>query len=115
MSSINYNKDISRLVVIGSPLQQIRMELIESGLVLQELLKAPYPGADAVLAAVQRIHNLLHCEGICDRWVSARVEVDEGSRFITNRKVHVVSILFILCLDYTKYAIALINLLVMLR
>jgi hypothetical protein len=33
------------------------MELIESGLVLQELLKAPYPGADAVLAAVQRIHN----------------------------------------------------------
>jgi hypothetical protein len=42
---------------------------------------------------------LLHCEGICDRWVSARVEVDEGSRFITNRKVHVVSILFILCLD----------------
>ena len=115
MRSINYNKNISRLVVIGSPLQQLRTELIEIGLVLQELLNAPYPGADAVLAAVEEIHNLLHREGICSVWVSARVKVDDECRFITNRKVHAVSVLFILCLDYTKYAIALINLLVMLR
>ena len=101
MSSINYNKDISRLVVIGSPLQQIRMELIESGLVLQELLKAPYPGADAVLAAVQEIHNLLHHERISSVWVSARVEVNNECRFVTNRKVHEVSMLFSLCLDCT--------------
>ena len=99
--SINYNKNISRLIVIGSSLQQLRTELIESGRVLQGLLKKPFPSANAVLAAVETIHNLLHREGICSVWVSARVEVDDGCRFVTNRQVHAVSMLFILCLDCT--------------
>ena len=99
--SINYDKNISRRVVIGSSLQQLRTELIKSGHVLQELLKAAYPGADAVLAAVEEIHNLLHLEGICSVWVSAHVEVDDECRFVTNRKVHEVSMLFGLCLNCT--------------
>jgi len=61
--SINYDKDISRLVVISSSLQQLRTELIESGRVLKRLLKKPFPGANAVLTAVETIHNLLHREG----------------------------------------------------
>ena len=99
--NINYDKGISRRVVIGSSLQQIRTELIESSRVLRELLKKPFPSANAVLAAVEEIHNLLHREGICSVWVSARVEVDDECRFITNRKVHEVSMLFSLCLDCT--------------
>ena len=50
---INYNKNISRLIVIGTSLQQLRTELIESGRVLQGLLKKPFPCANAVLAAVE--------------------------------------------------------------
>ena len=99
--SINYNKNISRLIVIGSSLQQLRTELIESGRVLQGLLKKPFPSANAVLAAVEKIHNLLEHDDICDVWVSARVEVDDECRFVTNRQVHAVSMLFILCLDCT--------------
>ena len=72
--SINYNKNISRLIVIGSLLQQLRTEPIESGRVLQGLLKKPFPSANAVLAAVEKIHNLLEHDDICDVWVSARVK-----------------------------------------
>jgi len=99
--SINYNKNISRLIVIGSSLQQLRTELIESSRVLQGLLKKPFPSANAVLAAVEKIHNLLRREGICSVWVSACVKVDDECRFVTNRQVHAVSMLFILCLDCT--------------
>ena len=110
--SINYNKNISRLIVIGSLLQQLRTELIESGRVLQGLLKKPFPSANAVLAAVETIHNLLHREGICSVWVSVRVKVDDECRFITNRQVHAVSMEFILCLDYVIFS-CLINLVVL--
>ncbi len=60
---INYNKKISRLIVIGTSLEQLRTELIESGRVLRGLLKKPCPDANAVLAAVETIHNLLYREG----------------------------------------------------
>ena len=76
---IKYDKSVSRLIVIRSSLQQLRTELIESGRVIQGLLDVQYPGANAVLAAVETIHNLLHREGICSVWVSARVEVDDES------------------------------------
>jgi len=99
--NIKYNKKISRLIVIGTSLQQLRTELIESGRVLQGLLDVQYPGANAVLATVETIHNLLHREGICSVWVSARVKVNDECRFVTNRQVHAVSMLFILCLDCT--------------
>jgi len=99
--SINYNKKISRLIVIGTSLQQLRTELIESGRVLRGLLIKPCPDANAVLAAVETIHNLLHREGICSVWVSALVKEDDECRFVTNRQVHAVSMLFILCLDCT--------------
>jgi len=99
--NIKYNKKISRLIVIGTSLQQLRTELIESGRVLQGLLDVQYPGANAVLAAVETIHNLLHREGICSVGISACVDVDDGCRFVTNRQVHAVSMLFILCLDCT--------------
>jgi hypothetical protein len=98
---IKYDKSVSRLVVISSSLQQLRTELIESGRVLKGLLDVQYPGANSVLAAVETIHNLLHREGICSVWISARVDVDDGCRFVTNRQVHAVSMLFILCLDCT--------------
>ena len=101
MSCIKYNKDISCLVVIGSSLQQLRTELIESGSDLRELLKKPFPNADAVLAAVEEIHNVLYREGIPSVWVTARVDVEDGCRYITNRKVHAVSVLFSLCLNCT--------------
>ena len=102
--SINYNKKISRLIVIGSSLQQLRTELIESGRVLQGLLKKPFPSANAVCTAVETIHDLLHREGICSVWISACVDVDDGCRFVMNRQVHAVSMLFILCLDFTEYS-----------
>ena len=103
---IKYDKSVSRLVVISSSLQQLRTELIESGRVLKGLLDVQYPGANLVLAAVETIHNLLHREGICSVWISARVDVDDGCRFVTNRQVHAVSMLFILCLDFTEYSSA---------
>ena len=99
--SIKYDKNVSRLIVIGTSLQQLRTELIESGRVLKGLLKKPFPCADAVCTAVETIHSLLHREGICDVWISARVDVDDGCRFVTNRQVHAVSMVFILCLDCT--------------
>jgi hypothetical protein len=103
---IKYDKSVSRLIVIRSSLQQLRTELIESGRVLQGLLDVQYPGANSVLAAVETIHNLLHREGICSVWISARVDVDDGCRFVTNRQVHAVSMLFIFCLDFTEYSSA---------
>ena len=104
--SINYNKNISYLIVIGSSLQQLRTELIESGRVLQGLLKKPFPSANAVLAAVETILNLLEHDDICNVWVSAHVKVEDECRFVTNRRVHAVSMLFILCLDFTEYSSA---------
>jgi len=71
--NINYDKNIARLIVISSSLQQLRTELIESGRVLKGLLKKPFPCVNAVCTAVETIHNLLHREGICSVWVSARV------------------------------------------
>ena len=104
--SINYNKNISRLIVIGSLLQQLRTELIESGRVLQGLLKKPFPSANAVLAAVEKIHNLLEHDDICDVWVSAHVKVDDGKKIISNRDVRKVSVLLIARLDCTEQACA---------
>jgi hypothetical protein len=85
-------------VVINSTLLNLRTELIKRGRVLEELLKAAYPGANAVLAAISSIHNLLHHEGrICDRWVTAHVREDYTRRYIMNKEVCVVSILFMFC------------------
>ena len=103
MKGKNYKK-ISRLVEISSTLQQLRKVLVEKGRALQGLLDVQYPGANSVLAAVETIHNLLHHEGICSVWISARVDVDDGCRFVMNRQVHAVSMLFILCLDFTEYS-----------
>ena len=85
-------------VVIDSTLQNLQTELIEKGPVLEELLKAAYPGAGAVLVAIQSIHNLLYHEGrICNVWVTAHVREDDTRRYITNKKVRAVSILFMFC------------------
>ena len=85
-------------VVIESTLQNLRTELIERGRVLEELLKAAYPGANAVLKAIMSIHNLLFHEGrIGDVWVTAHVREDDTCRYITNKKVREVSILFMFC------------------
>ena len=50
-------------VVIDLTLQNLQTELIKRGRVLQKLLKAAYPGANAVLKAISSIHNLLYHEG----------------------------------------------------
>ena len=97
-------KKYSPYVAIESTLQNLRMGLIVSGRVLQELLKAAYPGEDAVLAAVERIINLLDDEGgINDVWVTAHIKEDDKCRYITNRDVRAVSIsiLFMFFLDCT--------------
>jgi hypothetical protein len=45
---------------------------------------------------------LLHREGgISDAWVTAHVKEDNKCRYITNRDVRAVSILFMFCLDCT--------------
>ena len=82
--------------------------LLEKGHVLQELLKKPYPGADAVYSAVGGIHNLLENQrdDICDVWVSAHVKVDDGKKIISNRDVRKVSILLIARLDCAEHACA---------
>ena len=71
MKGKNYKK-ISRLVEveISSTLQRLRKVLLKKGHVLQELLKKPFPGADAVYSAVGEIHNLLEHDDIRDVWVS---------------------------------------------
>ena len=88
----------SPYAVINLTVQNLRTELIEKGRVLEELLKAAYPGAGAVLVAIQSIHNLLFHEGrICNVWVTAHVREDDTRRYITNKKVRAVSILFMFC------------------
>ena len=89
---------ISPCVVINTTRQNLRTELIEKGRVLKRLLAVDFPGADAVLAAIMSIHNLLFHEGrICDRWVTAHIMEDDTRRYITNLKVREVSIVFIFC------------------
>ena len=97
-------KKYSPCVAIESTLQNLRTELIESGRDLQKLLAVDFPGADAVLAVVERIVNLLHDEGgINDVWVTAHIKEDDKCRYITNRDVRAVSIsiLFMFFLDCT--------------
>jgi hypothetical protein len=97
-------KKYSPCVVIESTLQNLRTELIESGHDLQNLLAVDFPGADAVHAAVERIHNLLQREGgIGTVWVTAHIREDDKCRYITNRDVRAVSIsiLFMFFLDCT--------------
>ena len=91
-------------VVIKSTLQQLRTKLFNEGFALGNLLKAEYPGADAVLSAAEKIKFLLedHSVDICDQWVTAHVVVGDKKKLISNRRVHKVSIfllfLLLLCL-----------------
>jgi hypothetical protein len=86
---------VSPCVVIDSTLQNLRTELIEKGRILKKLLKAVYPDVNAVLKAITSIHNLLYHEGrICNVWVTAHVKEDDTRRYITNKKIRAVSILF---------------------
>ena len=95
---------VSPCVVIGLTRQNLRTELIEKGRVLKKLLKAAYPDANAVLAAILSIHNLLHHEGrIGDVWVTAHIREDDTRRYITNLKVREVSIVFIFCAHTVFY------------
>jgi len=63
---------LSSCVVIKSTLQQLRTKLFNEGFALGNLLKAEYPGADAVLSAVGKIKFLLedHPVDICGQWVT---------------------------------------------
>jgi hypothetical protein len=84
--------------VIDSTLQNLQTELIKRGRVLEELLKAAYPGAGTVLVAISSINNLHYDEGrISNVWVTAHVREDDTLRYITNKKVRAVSILFMFC------------------
>ena len=104
-------KKISPCIVNDSTLKNLQTELIERGRVLLELLGRPFPSADAVLAAISSIHNLLHHEGrICNVWVTAHVKEDNTRRYITNKEVRAVSILFHLLLRLYAIYICLINL-----
>ena len=95
----------SPCVVINLTLQNLRTELIKRGRVLEKLLKAAHPGANAVLKAILSIHNLLYHEGrIGNVWVTAHIREDNTRRYITNLKVRAVSISFMFC-AYTVYNI----------
>ena len=95
---------ISSCVVIKSTLQQLRTKLFNEGFALGKLLEAKYPGADAVLSAVEKIKFLLedHPVDICGQWVTAHVVVGDKKKFISNCRVLKVSIfllfLLLLCL-----------------
>jgi hypothetical protein len=98
------NKNYSPLVEINSTVEQIREGLLDdTGRSLQALLKADFPDVDAVCSAVEKIKYLLEDNpvDICDRWVSAHVVADNVNRFISNRNVRAVSILFIFCFNCT--------------
>jgi hypothetical protein len=102
MKSKNYKK-FSRLVEISSILQRLREVLLKKGRVLQGLLTVEYPGADVVCSAVGEIHILLDHDDICDVWVSAHDEVDDGGeKNLLGRDVRKVSILLIAHLDCTE-------------
>ena len=90
---------ISSCIVIKTTLQQLQTKLFHGGFALRKLLEAKYPGADAVLSAVEKIKFLLedHPVDISDLWVTAHVMVDDKRRFITNRLVREVSILLLFC------------------
>jgi len=91
----NHNKDtmksekITSRVVIKSTLERFREELLALGHALKELLVVAYPDADAVLAAIRSIEFLMQDkpENISDQWVTARVNTDKGTKFISNHSV----------------------------
>ena len=91
-------KNYSSLIEIKSMLQGLQDGLLDKGRDLRKLLEAKYLGADAVLSAVGKIKLRLedHPVDISDLWVTTHVMVDHKRRFITNRLVREVSILFIL-------------------
>ena len=70
---------ISSCVVIKSTLQQLQMKLFNGGFALGKLLEAKYPGADAVLSAVEKIKFLLedHPVDICGQWVTPHFVVGD--------------------------------------
>jgi len=101
-------KNYSSLIEIKSMLQGLQGGLLDKGRDLQKLLEAKYLGADAVLSAVGKIKFRLedHPVDISDLWVTAHVMVDDKRRFITNRLVREVSILFILLFQLYAICIA---------
>jgi hypothetical protein len=105
MKGKNYKK-YSSLVEISSILTQLRAALIKKGRVLQKLLEVEYPGVDAVCSAVGEIQNLLDHDDICNVWVSAHVKVDNGRKFISNRDVRKVRVLFFAISDCMEHACA---------
>jgi len=88
----NHNEDtmksekITSRVVIKTTLEQFREVLLEQGSALKELLKAAYPDANAVLAAIRSIEFLIQDqpEDLSDKWDTARVNTDKGTKFISN-------------------------------
>ena len=103
MKNKNYKK-FSRLVEISSILQRLREVLLKKGRVLQGLLTVEYPGADVVCSAVGEIHILLDHDDICNVWVSAHDEVDDGGKKnLLGQDVRKVSILLLIArLDCTE-------------
>ncbi len=93
-------KKISSCVVIKSTLQQLQDGLLEKGRDLQDLLKADFPNADAVLIAVEYIKFLLqiHPVDISNQWVTARVVVGDKKKIISNFPVCKVSISLLFCI-----------------
>ena len=60
--------------------------LLEQGGTLKELLKVAYPDANAILAAIRSIEFSMQDqpEDLSDKWVTARVNTDKGTKFISN-------------------------------
>ncbi len=87
------SKKFSTCIVIQSMLQELRDGLLKKGYALRELLEVKHPDADAVLAAVLEIKDLLEeCLDISDRWVTAHVVVGDKKKIISNLPVRKVSI-----------------------
>ena len=88
------SEKITSGVVIKITLEQFREVLLEQGGALKELLKVAYPDVNAVLAAIRSIEFLLEdqTEDFSDIWVTARVNTDKGTKFISNLLVREVRV-----------------------
>ena len=97
-------KKYSSLVEIKSTLQELQKGLVDIGHAHRKPLEIVYPDAGVVRSSVLEIKHLLedHPVDISNQWVSAHVMVDGDRKFISNRRVCKVSILFISVLTVHK-------------
>jgi hypothetical protein len=75
----------SLLIRIKEPIQEFQQDLHAKGRALRQLLKCPFPDADAVMAIVNSIKLALTFKGkICKEWVTAHVKQNGEKKYLVN-------------------------------